>query len=387
MVKLISRSEYSKFATLILFLLCTSSLANSQETRTLELNMKQTTVVESIPQSWSINLAPDNKVYVTHRAGGFSVYDEQWQGVRYKFSPTDLYYKGQGGLLDLEFHPEYAVNGWIYLSYSAGTDNENALKVVRFKLHRQTNTVVEVQTVLVLNEPRDTPVHYGGRLAFIDDGSLLISSGDGFDYRERAQILNSQQGKVLRVSDTGMALPDNPFFTTIDAPESKVYTLGHRNPQALIVLENGTVIAHEHGPAGGDEVNILQAGVNFGWPVVTNGMDYIGSTISPFRDYPNMRLPDHDWTPSIAPSGMTFFDSSISQKVNNKMAEKLNSRLLITSLKLKQVHSLMFKDGKISDEALVYKGNQRLRDISLDSLGNILLLTDGENSSVIKLAL
>ena len=359
----------------LLVLVATFAQATSLEKLTLDA--KQTVLVTELPKSWSINLSPDKKVFVTHRAGDFSVYDEQWQVKKYSFNPKDLYNNGQGGLLDIEFHPEYLANGWIYLSYASGNDDANVLKVVRFKLNALNNTVSDVEDVLKLNETRDTPVHYGGRLAFMPDGSLLVSSGDGFDYRERAQILSSHQGKILRVSDTGQALKDNPFYSSNDKPESKVFTLGHRNPQSVIVLSDGTLVAHEHGPDGGDEVNLLQAGINYGWPVVTNGMDYIGSTISPFKYYPNMRLPDYDWTPSIAPSGMVYVK-------NNESV--LSNRLLITSLKYNQVHSLLLKDGRLTDEKLIYQGEDRLRDIALDSNSDILLLTDGAKASIIKLS-
>lgn len=364
--------------TLILFpIALVATFAQASSLEKLPLDAKQTVLVAEIPKSWSINLSPDKKVFVVHRAGGFSVYDEQWQVTKYSFSPEDLYNKGQGGLLDVEFHPEYLANGWIYLSYASGNDDANVLKVVRFKLNAPNNKVSDIEDVLVLNESRDTPVHYGGRLAFMPDGSLLVSSGDGFDYRERAQILSSHQGKILRVSDKGQALKDNPFYSSKDKPESKVFTLGHRNPQSVIVLADGTLVAHEHGPDGGDEVNLLQAGINYGWPVVTNGMDYIGSTISPFKDYPNMRLPDYDWTPSIAPSGMVYVENN---------GSVLSNRLLITSLKYKQVHSLLLKDGRLIDEKLIYQGEDRLRDIAFDSNGDVLLLTDGANASIIKLS-
>lgn len=373
-----NKPHYLSCASTLICALLFSGFIRASDLDTLGLDFNTSTVAEALPKSWSISTSPDNRIFVTHRAGGFSVLDEQWRVQTFEFAPQDLYYKGQGGLLDIEFHPQYSENGWVYLSYSSGSDDENVLKVVRFKLNENDSTVDNLEIVLVLNEPRDTPVHYGGRLAFMSDGSLLVSSGDGFDYRERAQILSSHQGKILRVSDTGQALTDNPFYSSESAAESKVFTLGHRNPQSVIVLQDGTVVTHEHGPAGGDEINFLQAGTNYGWPVVTNGMDYIGSTISPFKDYPNMRLPDHDWTPSIAPSGMVYVKNGSSP---------LSGRLLITSLKYKQVHSLLLNNQKLDDEKLIYQGDHRLRDITLDPQSNILLLTDGETASIIKLGL
>lgn len=346
----------------------------------LQVQVKEEIVASGLHSSWSLNISPDGFAFLVNRTGGFQVFDQNWANIDYTFMPKDLFGSGQGGLLDIEFHPDYLQNGWIYMSYAAGTASENKLKVVRFKLSPADKKVTSVETIFSLNETKDTPAHYGGRLAFMKDKSLLISSGDGFDYRERAQVLSSHQGKILRVSDTGKALADNPYFDTSASPQSYVYSLGHRNPQALIVSPTNMVIANEHGPKGGDEVNIIKSGHNYGWPVVTNGKDYIGSTISPFKDYEGMQLPAHDWTPSIAPSGMVLFET------NDAKHRFLHQHLLVTSLKYKRVHALRLSGDMVSEEFLLYQSSVRLRDIAIDKNNNILLLTDGEDAQIIRLS-
>jgi len=330
-------------------------------------------VAENLPKSWSINLSPNNDMLVTDRSGHILVFDQQWQMQKYQTPISDLYEGGQGGFLDIEFHPEFESNGWIYLSYSSGTSDDNRLKVVRFKIPKIGNMISKMEEVFTLNSGKSTPVHYGGRMAFLPDNSLLISTGDGFDYREQAQIKSSHLGKILRMSDTGKALPDNPFFVQEQAESngSYIFSLGHRNPQALLVTEEGTIISHEHGPAGGDEINFIQKGANYGWPIITNGLDYSGAVITPFTEYEGMRQANFDWTPSIAPSGMILYKYST--------LDSLSQHLVVTSLKFKQLRVISLNGKTLSNERILLQDFEfRLRDIEQDRLGNILLLTDGD---------
>jgi glucose/arabinose dehydrogenase len=177
-------------------------------------------------------------------------------------------------------------------------------------------------------------------------------------------------GKILRLTDIGSMPSDNPFANASTFSEKAVYSLGHRNPQGLIVLPNKQIIAHEHGPAGGDEVNIIKAGENYGWPVVTQGKDYIGSLITPFTQYAGMLQPRVNWTPSIAPSGMVFYGAQALPQFTN--------RLLVTSLKFKQLHGLMLNGDIIEDEIVFFADSQhRMRDITVSSQGRVFILSDG----------
>ena len=356
-------------------------------------------MLKDLPLSWAVAVAPDNSIFITHRAGNISRVvpiksnDEvTYQSSVIKFKPDDLLVGGQGGLLDIIFHPEFSVNGWIYVSYSARKEKGNIVKVVRFTLDK--TVVSQLETIFELATIKSTPVHYGGRLAFSADNALLLSSGDGFDYREQAQVIDSHLGKILRMDDQGNAHPSNPYYSQ-GGNAAYVLSRGHRNPQGLVVINTQTdgqmVVAHEHGPAGGDEVNIIKSGINYGWPVVTNGKDYSGASISPFKAYPNMQLPDLDWTPSIAPSGMTYYfygdthslyDDTHSLNKNTS----LQGKLLITSLKFKQIYAIDVIGSMLGHESILLREPVvRLRDIETDNVGTVWVLSDGEPASLYQL--
>jgi glucose/arabinose dehydrogenase len=321
-------------------------------------------VINELPASWAIAVSPEQQLWVSNRKGTLRRYTLQGELVgQYALDLPDLYYKGQGGLMAIAFPPDYAKTKWVYLSYSFGSDAKNGLKVIRVQVNDNPQQTL-IETIFEQEDLRDTPVHYGARIAFLQDASLLVSIGDGFDYREQAQKDNSQLGKILQI------FPDKVVST---------YSKGHRNAQAFAVLDDGSVFSHEHGPDGGDEINLLEKSVNYGWPIITFGKDYIGGRISPFTEYPNMRQADFDWTPSIAPSGMIYY-------ANDRFAE-LSNTLLVTSLKFQQMHSVKLTNEqaikKPQQESIYFaKSGYRLRDITQSSNGRIFILGDGSNASI-----
>ena len=220
-------------------------------------------------------------------------------------------YAGQGGLSEVLLDPNFAENGLLYLSFSAAdTDlpKLNRLNVIQARL--DDNTLVDHKTIFQSDPPRKTAAHYGARLAFLADGTLLITSGDGFNYREMAQALDNHFGKILRINSDGSVPEDNPFRNTPGAlPE--IWSYGHRNLQGLVIADDGTVYEHEHGPKGGDELNVIRPGDNYGWPAITYGVDYSGAMISPFTEQAGMEQPIKYWVPSIAPAGMTLYNADM----------------------------------------------------------------------------
>jgi glucose/arabinose dehydrogenase len=220
-------------------------------------------------------------------------------------------------------------------------------------------------------------VHYAGRIAFLPDNTLLLTSGDGFDYREDAQRLTSLLGKIIRINDDGSVPANNPFKSESgDAPSDYIFSYGHRNHQGIVYDPKRQVIfSNEHGPDGGDELNIIQSGVNYGWPVITNGLDYIGSRISPFTEYPNMQQPFVDWTPSIAPSGMALHQG--------QMFKQLNGDLLVSVLKFKEVRWVQMDDLEVVGQVSLFKElEQRIRDVRVHADGSIYLLTDNADGKI-----
>jgi glucose/arabinose dehydrogenase len=215
------------------------------------------------------------------------------------------YVESQGGYFDVVLDPGFAENQKVYLAFASGTANQNATRIISATLN---NTRLEaLNTILTVSPSKDTPAHYGGKLQFLNDGTLLLTTGDGFQYREAAQDKQSQLGKILRLNSDGSVPDDNPYA---DGKEGNpyVYSYGHRSPQGLSYdANNNRVYMHEHGPKGGDEVNIINAAVNYGWPATSYGVNYSGARVSPFEQLPGIQDPLHYWVPSIAPSGMTFY--------------------------------------------------------------------------------
>jgi len=316
-------------------------------------------------------------ILIVTRDGELVIVDNKGEGKRFLLMLDNLYTKGQGGVLDILIPSQFPDDSTVLLSYSKGSDSANRLAVVKGQLSL-TSGITNLQPVLEVAQTKDTPVHYGGKLLQLEGSALgathgfLVTTGDGFDYREQAQVISSQLGKVLGFTIDGEPLVNHPF------PESPfIFTVGHRNPQGLVQGNNGQIFLHEHGPDGGDEVNLLQQGANYGWPVVTLGKDYSGARISPFTTYPGMTDPIVNWTPSIAPSSMLYYTDS--------QYPMLTNSLLVTSLKAKALYVVKAVSNAYTSSRVFDEMGERLRDIAIDHNGNILLLTDGENARVIKL--
>jgi glucose/arabinose dehydrogenase len=373
----------NKVGILIVVLIAVNLVSvNATSDEIVDGSISLSPLITDLPSSWALEVSPDNFLYVSHRHGELAKYSLSGEKVaNYELSLTDLYHKGQGGLSAIAFHPNFDKVPWIYLSYSYGSDKANGLKVIRVLLQNsreQGAQVLQKETIYEQSDMRDTAVHYGARLAFMADNSLLIATGDGFDYRESAQKLSSDMGKVLRVTDTGEVPENNPYSDAESTVQRYVYSRGHRNPQALIVLANNQIIAHEHGPAGGDEINIIEPGNNYGWPVITQGKDYIGSLITPFTEYAGMEQPDYDWTPSIAPSGMAYYQ--------HERIKPFANRLLVSSLKFQQLHTLSINNQQIENE-VVYFANSgyRMKDVAISNEGRVFILSDGNSASIFEI--
>ncbi|MFT7373857.1 MAG: glucose/arabinose dehydrogenase [Oleiphilaceae bacterium] len=327
---------------------------------------------------WSLAFLPDGSLLVTERTGKLTRVSNGEVSAPITGLPVDMYVKGQGGLLEVVLHPNFASNQWVYISYAMGNDDKNALQVMRAKLIG--NELVEQQVVFTVTPFKSTPVHFAGRMAFLPDNTLLITSGDGFDYREDAQRLNSLLGKIIRINDDGSVPTNNPFVAeNPDSPSNYVFSYGHRNHQGILFdSERNVIFSNEHGPDGGDELNIIQAGVNYGWPVITQGLDYIGSRISPFTEYANMQQPRLDWTPSIAPSGMAVHQGNL--------FSELNGDLLVSVLKFKEVRWLHMDGLNVVGQTSLFKElEQRIRDVRVHPDGSIYILTDSDQGKILRI--
>jgi aldose sugar dehydrogenase len=274
--------------------------------------------------------------------------------------------------------PNFAENGLLYLSFSAAdTDlpKLNRLNVIQARL--DDNTLVDHKTIFQSDPPRKTAAHYGARLAFLADGTLLITSGDGFNYREMAQALDNHFGKILRINSDGSVPEDNPFRNTPGAlPE--IWSYGHRNLQGLVIADDGTVYEHEHGPKGGDELNVIRPGDNYGWPAITYGVDYSGAMISPFTEQAGMEQPIKYWVPSIAPAGMTLY--------NADMFPQWKGSLLIAAMVPGDVRRVEIQDNKAVNEEVLFNEFGRIRNVAVAPDGSVILATDGANGKLIRVS-
>lgn len=329
-------------------------------------------VADGLHHPWSVAQLPAGDFLVTERRGRL-LHIAPDGGVSDISGVPATYVAGQGGFFDIVLHPAFADNGLVYLSYAQGDATANSTAVMRARL--QDGALVDQREILRVNPRKDTPQHYGGRLAFLPDGTLLVTTGEGFDYREAAQALDSEMGKVLRIGDDGGIPVDNPFS---DPGSERVWSYGHRNPQGLVVdADSGTVYLHEHGPRGGDELNVIQPGNNYGWPAITHGVDYSGAYVSPFTEAPGMQQPDWLWIPSIAPSGLALY--------RGERYPQWRGDLFVGALVDREVRRLVLRNGQvIAEHALFGDVDARVRDVRAAPDGYLYLLTDSENAKLLR---
>jgi len=338
------------------------------------------TVAEELSHPWSIAFLPDDVILVTERSGQLRVIengllrDEPVEGV-----PDDIYVAGQGGLMEVAASPDFAETGIVYLSYSAGTDNSNT--VALFRARYDGERLVDGETIFRAEGDRATSAHYGGRIAFLPDGTLILTLGDGFSYREQAQVRDNHLGAIVRLTPDGGAPADNPFFDE-GGPAAYIYSYGHRNVQGVVYdSETGRLWTNEHGPAGGDELNLTVAGGNYGWPIATSGIDYNFARISPFPTHDGFAAPALEWTPSIAPSGMAIY--------HGDLFEDWRGDLFVSALAGRAIHRIKLNDAGevIFTERLLTELDVRFRQVAEGPDGALWVLSDASNGRIRRITL
>lgn len=325
------------------------------------------TVAEGLDHPWSIAFLPDGAQLVTERPGRLRVIDTA--GLR--AAPVEgvpaVYTGGQAGLFEVLADRHFASNRTLYLSYADGDDDANRLRVVRAKFDG--SVLRDVQPIFTAMPDKRGAAHFGGRLAQLADGTLVATVGDGFIQREDAQRLDTHFGKLARFDPDGSRPSDNPF------PDSLVYSYGHRNPQGLVFdAQTGTLYEHEHGPRGGDELNRIVPGANYGWPLATQGLDYTGARVTPFTEYPGTQTALLHWTPSIAPAGLTLYRGA--------MFPEWDGDLFVAALVEKSVRRVDLPS--LGQETLFVEVGERLRDVRVAPDGALYLLTDSEAGRLLR---
>lgn len=351
---------------LALALLLFSTDAYAQETfKSEKQNFKIVSLVEKLEHAWSLGFLPNGDMLVTERGGQLNLI----RAKTYKREPVSgaptVYAEGQGGLLDVLVHPNFAQNQIIFLSYAARDDQGlKGTEIVRATLN---GTKLENSKVIFRADPKtkEGDNHFGSRLLWGPDDKLYVTLGDRFVLRDEAQNPASHLGKIIRVDENG--------------DEAEIITSGNRNVQG-IALRPGTkqIWFHEHGARGGDEVNILKAGANYGWPKVTYGVDYSGAVISEKTEGPGFEPPVIHWTPSIAPSGMAFY-------AGDKFPAWKNN-LFVGALAKTHLRRLVLDGDTIThQEVLLEDLGERIRDVRAGPDGYIYLLTDQPEGQLLRL--
>ena len=331
-------------------------------------------IAENLDHPWGIAVLDNDDFLVTELRGKLRlVKNATLVEVAVKGIP-DVLFAGQGGLSGITLDPSFSENKTIYLAFSSPDANRktNTLEVVSATFNG--TAITNVKTIFRASPSRKTAAHYGARMVFLEDGTLLITSGDGFNYREQAQYLDNHFGKIIRINTDGSVPSDNPFTNDSNA-KPEIWSYGHRNPQGIVIID-GKVFAHEHGPMGGDELNLIEPKKNYGWPAITFGKDYIGALISPFTEKDGMEQPLKYWIPSIAPSGMTFYDDDL--------FTDWKGSLLISALVPGDVRRLTLEGGVIVDEETIFSDLGRVRDIVTSKDGSVLIATDGADGKLIR---
>lgn len=341
-----------------------------------KVQLQVETLNDSLERPWGLSHLGAGKMLITERNGDVRLYDGNSLSKPIEGLPS-VYNVGQGGLLDVHAHPNFKQNNVVYFTLSTGSATKNRTELVRAKL--VAGKLLDVETIFSAKPNKKQALHYSGRVEFLPDGTLVFAVGDGYLYMDHAQQSDSHLGKVVRLNEDGSVPKDNPFVND-SKYKPEIYTLGHRNPQGMFYdHKRGLLFSNEHGPKGGDEINIIQPGKNYGWPEITYGVDYSGDIISELTHKAGMEQPLLHWTPSIAPSSLLVY--------YGKEFPEFEGDILTTALKYTQIrHVKLSKVNKLIEtqakpkvlEQTVYlkERGERLRDIELDEEGRIYVITD-----------
>jgi glucose/arabinose dehydrogenase len=336
------------------------------------------TVAKGLDHPWGLAFLPDGRMLVTERPGRLRVVTRDG-----KLSPPvsglpQVRASGQGGLHDIVLDRDFAANKTIYVCFAEPASGGGRTAMARAKLSDGDAPKLEDMKVIFRQEgPLSSGNHYGCRIVQGRDGNLWLTMGDHFAYRNEAQNLANHIGKIVRVTPDGVAPPDNPFVGRNDA-KPEIWSYGHRNSQgAALHPTSGKLWEHEHGPMGGDEINIPLAGKNYGWPVIGFGVNYDGTKAHETTSKPGMEQPVKYWVPSIAPSGMAFYTGDV--------FPKWKGNLLVGALKFQLLVRLELDGEKVTrEERLLQNLGERIRDVRQGPDGALWLLTDSGNGRVLR---
>lgn len=342
-----------------------------------ETKIRTETVTNGLNHPWGLAFLPDGRMLVTERPGGLLLIEKNGEKTRVEGTP-DVYARGQGGLLDVALDPDFSNNRFVYLSFAETGAVGVGTAVVRGVLSEDFKKFEKKQVIFRQAPKVDSRNHFGSRLVFARDGKLFITLGDRFNYRDRAQDLGTTIGKVVRINPDGSIPPDNPFVGRREVRQ-EIWSYGHRNIQgAALHPETDALFTAEHGARGGDELNKPEAGKNYGWPVISYGVNYDGSKIGEGTAKEGMEQPLKYWDPSFAPSGLTFYTGD--------RFPDWKGDLFIGGLSGKRLVRVDMDGEKPgAEEILLDELGKRIRDVRQGPDGALYILTDEDDGELIRL--
>ena len=369
------------FATSAALLTFIAAPAWAQTVESSAGNLSATVIAEGLDHPWALGFLPDGRMLVTERSGQLRIISDGVIGAPVEGTP-DVYNQGQGGLLDLALAPDFETSGQIYLTFSeraadAGLQRGQGTAVLsaRLVLEGDSGHLEDQRVIFRMNRFTTTNRHFGSRVVIGNDGNLFVTLGERGD-QNRAQDFGDLAGAIVRIAPDGSVPDDNP------KPEGwapELWSKGHRNPQGATLRDDGALFTVEHGARGGDEVNMPKPGANYGWPVITYGMDYSGVPIGEGTEKEGLEQPLHYWDPSISPSGLDFYDGALLPDwQGDLLAGGLSGQLL--------VRLDMEGDAVVGEERLFEGQLGRIRDVRVGPDGAIYLLTDEDNGRLIRVA-
>lgn len=344
---------------------------------------KVTIVAKDLAHPWSIAFLPDGRMLISEKRGSLRIITPDGNVSDTLNGMPKVFYAVDAGLLDLEIDPDFRNNRTIYFSYVKRVGKGSLLAVGSAQLATDERSIQNFKDIIELKDEYPIPAHFGSRLLFDKEGKLLVSTGERFidNVRKQAQWLSSDLGKILRINKDGTPAPGNPVFPDSMDARQDIWAYGLRNPQGLAFNpENGELWESEHGPQAGDEINIIEPGKNYGWPLIAYGTEYSGEPVNGGKTAMNgMQQPIYYWDPAIAPGGITFYSG-------NQIPE-WKGNLFVSALAGQHLIRLVLDGHRvIGEERLLVDNKQRVRDVVEGPDGNLWIVTDADNGRLIKIS-
>jgi glucose/arabinose dehydrogenase len=337
------------------------------------------TIASGLERPWALAFLPDGRMLVTEKPGRLRVVSSDGKVAPPISNGPTVWAAGQGGLLDVALDRAFAENRTLYLCFADRTEGGGRTAVARGRLSEDAASLADVKVIFRQDGPLSSGNHYGCRIAQAADGNLFVGLGDHFVHRDEAQNLRNHLGKLVRIAPDGSIPPGNPFMGR-DGARPEIWSYGHRNIQSLAINPaTGVLWEIEHGPRGGDEVNVVGPGKNYGWPVIGFGIDYNGAVIHKTTANPGMEQPLKYWVPSIAPSGMAFYEGGL--------FPSWKGSLFVGALAGQALVRLSIDGERVTgEERMLGELNERIRDVRQGPDGALWLLTDAANGRLLRVA-